>query len=74
MELAEFMAKFLKEVIVNQFVSPSTQALLTRSNLRFEAASRNEVMGKPSWVTRCLGVVATKPETVNTSDITTFLY
>jgi hypothetical protein len=60
-ELAVLMASWRKQVTVNQLVSPSIQEFLDLSKRRLEEAKRNEVIGKPSWVTKCLGVVATKP-------------
>jgi hypothetical protein len=47
-EAALFMASCLKEVMVNQFVSPSTQILLVLSKRRLDEANLNEVIGKPS--------------------------
>ena len=66
------MASCLKPVMVNQLVSPSIHLFCSRSNRRCDDARRNEVIGRPSCVIRCLGVVATRPEMV-TSSVTTYL-
>jgi hypothetical protein len=47
-EAALLIASCLKEVMVNQLVSPSTQIFLVLSKRRLDEANLNEVIGKPS--------------------------
>jgi hypothetical protein len=72
-EPAVLIARVRNAVMVYQLVSPSTHFIKARSNLRYDEARRNEVIGKPSVVTMWRGVVATKPVTDTSSDIVPFV-